>query len=87
MPRSVQTSRSRRSHVVANSEEIDAWLRHRVAMRSERLNLSAHLERARTLRAEAQQVRHTLREKLEVLTKEVAAARAAAQQLQRDRSR
>jgi len=75
---------SRRSHVVANSQEIDSWLHASGAWRRHDLTLLTHLERARKLQAEARRARQTLKEKMEALRREVAAMHAAVQNLQRN---
>jgi len=74
---------SGRSHVVADSQELDLWLRDGVAWRRGNSNLIARIERCRKLRADVQSARQTLREKVAVLRREVAAHRAAAEQLRR----
>jgi len=73
---------SRRSHLVANSEEIDSWLRASAAWRRHDLTLLTHLERTRKLLAEAQRARQTLHQRMETLRREVAAMNAAVKNLE-----
>ena len=66
-------------HVVANSEEIDSWLRNCATCRRHDLISLTHVERTLKLRAEAQRTRQTLHQMTETLMREVAAVYAAVQ--------
>ncbi|HXU15606.1 MAG TPA: hypothetical protein VN708_10805, partial [Terriglobales bacterium] len=74
---------TRRSPVVAHSEELDAWILHRVQLppgaSRERTD---NLQRARELRRKSQEMRKELRARMDVLKKTLAEARA---NLRRDR--
>ena len=74
----------RRSHVVADSEQLDVWLHYSVDWRGNRSDFLSHVQRARKLRAEVRKARKTLREKMAALSREMATVVAAAQRLQRD---
>jgi hypothetical protein len=65
-----------RSPVVADSEELDAWILHRKLPRGVPKTLLDNLERARELRSEVQQNRKELEHRLETLRKELAELRA-----------
>ena len=71
----------RRSHVVADSADLDLWLRHSVAWRKHDSDLLLRLERTRKLRADVRQARQILHEKMEALRKEAKAVRTVAEQL------
>ena len=73
----------RRSHVVAAAAELDLWLRDGAAWRRRNRDLLARLEYSRKIRADVQKARQTLRETLNVLRTEVAAQRAATEQIRR----
>jgi hypothetical protein len=70
--------------VVADSEQLDVWLRYSVGWRGKRSDFLFHVQRARKLRAEVRKARKTLREKMAALSREMATVVAAAQRLQRD---
>ena len=74
----------RRSHVVAESENLDLWLHHSVAWRRHHSDFLSHVQQTRKLRDEIRRTRDTLQQKLEALNKEVNAVRKTAEQLQRD---
>ena len=76
----------RRSHVVADSELLDTWMRDSAFWRKQDFDLLDHIQRTRELRAEAQRERQLLQERIETLRREVAAVRATTEQLQRDHS-
>jgi phage terminase Nu1 subunit (DNA packaging protein) len=71
----------RRSHVVADSQELDLWLRHGAAMRGQNSDLIARLDRSRKMRADVEKSRKTLRERLNILRNEVAPQQATAEQI------
>lgn len=73
----------RRSHVVADSGEIDLWLQHSIFWRNQHWSRLADLARARKLRFDVQRSRQMLRQKLDVLRKEVKNVRAATERLQK----
>ena len=73
----------RRSHVVADSQELDLWLRDGAAWRRQNSDLIARVERSRKIRADVERSRQTLREKLDVLRREVAAQHAATEEIRR----
>ena len=74
----------RRSHVVANSEQLDLWLRYSADWRRHHVEFSSRIARTRKLRAEVRQTREILGQKMEALRREVTAVRAITEQLQRD---
>lgn len=71
----------RRSHVIADFELLDAWLRDTEFWRNRDFDRSTHIHRGRTLRAELQQSRQKMRAKVAALERQVAAAFRAAQRL------
>lgn len=73
-----------RSPVVADSQDIDSWLQYSGAWRSRDADLLVRLERTRKLRTELQRARQLLHNKMEALSKEVAAVCAGIEQLQRE---
>lgn len=67
----------RRSPVVADSKQLDAWILHRNPLPSGATkSLRNNLQRARELRREVEQNRKELRLKMEALRKELAEIRA-----------
>ena len=72
-----RVTRSSRSHVVADSEQLDAWMLHGNVFRHSRCarDLVANLQRAQELKTEIQRTRETLRLRLAELRKELAAIR------------
>jgi|SRR5215469_2543864 len=73
-----------RSHIVADSKDLDSWVQYSFAWRSKNADLLVHLERAHKLRADLQKARQMLHERMEALSKEVAAVCAGMEQLQRE---
>ena len=74
----------RRSHVVADSELLDTWIRDSVFWCKQDFDLLDHIQRSRELRDEAQRERQILRARMEALRRKVEAVRATTEQLQRD---
>lgn len=74
----------RRSHVVADSELLEAWVRDSVFWRKQDFEGLRHVQRTSELRAEARREREILHERIKVLRQEVAAVRATTEQLQRE---
>ena len=72
-----RVNHTRRSPVVADAEELDAWILHRVQLppgaSRERTD---NLQRARELRRKSQEMRKELRARMDVLKKTLAEARA-----------
>lgn len=72
-----RVNNTRRSPVVADSDELDAWILHRIQLppgaSQERTD---NLQRARELRRESQEIRKELRARMDVLKKTLAEARA-----------
>ena len=72
-----RVNHSPRSPVVADAEELDAWILHRVHLppgaSRERTD---NLQRARELRRQSQEMRKELRARMDVLKKTLAEARA-----------
>ena len=75
-----------RSHVVADSELLDRWIVDSAFWRRQDFDCLDHIQRARELRAEVQQGRQLLHQRMEVLRRKVAVVRATTEQLQRDHS-
>ncbi|MBV9342579.1 MAG: hypothetical protein JO159_17040 [Acidobacteria bacterium] len=73
-----------RSHIVAETRDLDSWLQYSVAWRSKNDDLLIHLERAHKLRADLQRARQVMHERMEALSKGVAAICAGIEQLQRE---
>jgi hypothetical protein len=71
----------RRSHVMAESELLDAWLRNTEFWRNQDFDRLTHIHRGRTLRAEAQQSRQKMLAKVAALQTQVAAGFRAAERL------
>jgi len=61
----------KRSHVVAQSEQLDSWIQNGPFWRNEHFNYLSNIERARKLRAETQRQRNILHLKVVELQKEV----------------
>lgn len=61
----------RRSHVFAQSEDLDSWIRNSAFWRNQDLHVLANIERARKLRTEIQQARQELHLKVAALKKEI----------------
>lgn len=74
-----------RGQIMAESHEIDHWLRDSTFRHDQRLSRSLNVERARELRAEVQRTRHTLHLKIEALKREVEIVCDSAERLQRGR--
>ena len=72
----------KRSHVVADSEEVDSWLRNAAFWRRQDFKELAMLERSRRLRQKVHAEREALRLKMQTLQKEVAAIKAKMKKLQ-----
>jgi len=71
----------RRSHVIAESELLDAWLRDTEFRRNQDFDHLTHIHRGRTLRAEVQQSRQKMLAKVAALQTHVAATFRAAERL------
>jgi len=61
-----------RSHIIADSELLDAWLRHSEFWRNQGLDRLTHIYHGRSLRAEVQQSRQTLLARMATLRRQVA---------------
>ena len=72
-----RVNNSLRSPVVADSEELDAWILHRMQLPpGASRELAESLQRTRELRHESQELRKELRDRVEALRKTLAEARA-----------
>ena len=71
----------RRSHVIADSELLDAWLRDTEFWRSQDFDRLTHIHRERTLRAEVRRSRQELLAKVAALKRQTATAFRAAERL------
>ena len=71
----------RRSHVVAESEILDSWMRDAVFWRSEDFEVLDHIQRSRQLRGQMSVARQTLRDSIELLRRNRAAVYARIEQL------
>src|SRR5215475_11026332 len=71
----------RRSHIIADSELLDAWLRDTAFWRNQHFDRLTHIHRGRALRAQVQQSRQALHTKISVLLRELAATRRTAERL------
>ena len=74
-----------RGQIMADSNEIDHWLRDTTFRHDQRSSRLLSVERARQLRAEVQRSRQTLHEQMETLTREVKIAYTRAERLQKRR--
>lgn len=72
-----RVNNSPRSPVVADSEELDAWILHRMQLPTgASQELADNRKRARELRLQGQEIRKELQERMAVLRKTLAEARA-----------
>lgn len=72
-----RVNKTPRSPVVADSEELDAWILHRVELPPGAPRKTAqNLQRAKELRAKAQGIRKELQSRLEILKTTLAESRA-----------
>ncbi len=74
-----------RGQVMAESTDIDLWLRERVFRHNQGSSRLLNVERARQLRVAVQSARHTLHQKMSALRREVEMVRTTAEGLQRGR--
>jgi hypothetical protein len=68
----------RRSHVIADSEQLDGWLLEGSFRRNRDFERLSVIQRTRELRGQVQQSRKTLRHTLELLVEELTALRMTA---------
>src|SRR5262249_11180524 len=71
----------RRSHVIADSELLDAWRRDTEFWRNQDSDRLTHIHRGRSLRAEVRQTRQKTITKMAALQRQAAAAFRAAERL------
>ena len=72
-----RVNHSRRSPVVADPDELDAWILHRIQLPpGASRERTENLQRARDLRRKSQEIRKELLVRMEVLKKTLAEARA-----------